>query len=550
MKNMLLYAASIMLLFGCSNVDDDVIDEIYLSTYENVFDNDTQKVGVAVACSGDWTLETKDNAVYKWIKPSVLQGKNGETVEFEVVSTPESNQKSVYVFKKGNAVAEFTAYFNSSEEDFLRLDSGDDFLAGYISHKTAVDINTNVYYRDVKVEIEKGKTWISHAMNVQNDDVYKAQVVFELAENDTDAERTAQATIIAGDASPVTVTITQKPESLIEVESPSYTLGQTGSVLEIPVTSNVEYSVSVSADWLTYNGNKAGKETFSFGSSDKFRVADITFAEKSPVPGMEAVKVVIPVTQKVKMISTAANMKKARAFVEKWNNPSVFENLSSFTIETLVKFNPDEITFNKPGTIFGIDNQFTLRRGKLLDKNRLELLYLKNDKTIGNLGGSDKDAISLPKDKWVHLAVTADNGKLTVYIDGKPVASVSDSNIATVDFTKPFDPSPTNLNPGNFFIAYSDPSEVFDGLISEFRIWNRALTENELNEDLHFYVVEPSSEGLIAYWKFNEGDGFVIKDQTSNGNNLKGQKDIEQTGFLTPKVQCVDGVNWAEVSLP
>jgi len=31
--------------------------------------------------------------------------------------------------------------------------------------------------------------------------------------------------------------------------------------------------------------------------------------------------------------------------------------------------------------------------------------------------------------------------------------------------------------------------------------------------------VDPKSEGLIGYWKFDEGQGSTITDYTENGNN-------------------------------
>ncbi len=73
-----------------------------------------------------------------------------------------------------------------------------------------------------------------------------------------------------------------------------------------------------------------------------------------------------------------------------------------------------------------------------------------------------------------------------------------------------------------------------DGKISEVRIWNKTLTEAEINEATHFYTVDTSSEGLVAYWKFDEGAGSTIKDYSVNGNDLT--------------VDSVPG--WTKVTLP
>ncbi len=51
---------------------------------------------------------------------------------------------------------------------------------------------------------------------------------------------------------------------------------------------------------------------------------------------------------------------------------------------------------------------------------------------------------------------------------------------------------------------------------------------------MHPYFVDPASDGLVAYWKFNEGSGNVIADRTGNGNDAK----------------AVNAVVWRKVALP
>lgn len=60
------------------------------------------------------------------------------------------------------------------------------------------------------------------------------------------------------------------------------------------------------------------------------------------------------------------------------------------------------------------------------------------------------------------------------------------------------------------------------------------LTAEEIQATNHFYTVEPESEGLIAYWKFDEGSGTVAKDYSVSGYDLTIEKE--------PK--------WESVSLP
>ena len=56
------------------------------------------------------------------------------------------------------------------------------------------------------------------------------------------------------------------------------------------------------------------------------------------------------------------------------------------------------------------------------------------------------------------------------------------------------------------------------GDISEVRVWSVQRTAEEIAKNP--YEVDPSTPGLIAYWKFNEGTGSQIKDHTGHGNDI------------------------------
>lgn len=74
-----------------------------------------------------------------------------------------------------------------------------------------------------------------------------------------------------------------------------------------------------------------------------------------------------------------------------------------------------------------------------------------------------------------------------------------------------------------------------EGDICECRVWNRVLTADEIKVKDHYYVVAPDSEGLVAYWKFDEGSGKIIADHTGNGNTMVANSDITWTMVSLPK---------------
>ena len=61
-------------------------------------------------------------------------------------------------------------------------------------------------------------------------------------------------------------------------------------------------------------------------------------------------------------------------------------------------------------------------------------------------------------------------------------------------------------------------SQYFRGRIAEVRVWNRALSTGELQMNL--CGVDSQSEGLVAYWKMNEGEGHIFKDATGHGYDM------------------------------
>jgi hypothetical protein len=58
----------------------------------------------------------------------------------------------------------------------------------------------------------------------------------------------------------------------------------------------------------------------------------------------------------------------------------------------------------------------------------------------------------------------------------------------------------------------------FAGEMDEVRVWNTARSEAEIqaNRDRRLAGDEP---GLVAYWNFDEGEGQVVSDVTTNRNH-------------------------------
>lgn len=223
------------------------------------------------------------------------------------------------------------------------------------------------------------------------------------------------------------------------------------------------------------------------------------------------------------LINVVADITDNRAWPD-WNDASPVTNMRTFTLEALVYGNAFK---NQISTIMGIEGKFLIRAGDSgVDPNQIQVASTRN------LTSSD---LKLEAGRWYHLAVTFESGNVKVYIDGVEKCS---GNVGTssVNFGVAHSDE-SNGKPRCFWIGYSYASDRYlDGAISEVRIWNKALTADEINASDHFYQVLPTSDGLVSYWKFDEGAGKTIKDQTSYGNDLTVEKEIKWVNVSLPEL--------------
>ncbi len=118
---------------------------------------------------------------------------------------------------------------------------------------------------------------------------------------------------------------------------------------------------------------------------------------------------------------------------------------------------------------------------------------------------------------WLHFAAVYDGQYLRLYLDGELIHFVETNNGGTINLSMAYDGHSWD---DTFAIGRSaGHSRFFDGYISECRIWNVARTPAELEDGICY--VDPTSKGLIAYWRFDgetQEDGSVL-DITGHGYN-------------------------------
>ena len=295
--------------------------------------------------------------------------------------------------------------------------------------------------------------------------------------------------------------------------------------------------------------------TLSFIDLDKLGyetdyVIPVTISEASGVGILESARTLYLVVSEASLINVVADINDNLAWVD-WTNRTPLQDMEQFTMEVLI--NANSFTNELISTVMGIEDNFLIRTGdNLHPKNQLNIAYGKDVGEEQNARGSlFVEKPLLETGQWYHIAVTFDRGYIKVYVDGELVAekeaSVQGGEVLeSVDFTtgesKPGTtgrPDEDGGRPRAFWFGYSyttdDPTaRDFDGMIAEARIWNRPLSADEINAENHFYKVSPDSEGLVAYWKFNDEKGASVMDHV-NGNNLKADHEFLWVSLELPE---------------
>lgn len=517
--------------------------EITFVPESNILTREGGNVSVLVTSSDEWTLEGS----HTFVHPSATSGSDGAEVTFAVdPNETEEDKVADYVFKMGSKNVPFRITVKGGVIYTLEIVGEKELKFAYTKQeKIAVTLNTNVPYRDLAAEItstEEG--WLTKGVTVQGATETEVIMYFDMTQNDGLDPREASVKITGPKGGEDVLKIKQMPQSQISVEELSYYLETTGSTLEIPVAANVAFDVTLSESagtWFAYSGFTDGKLKFTYQDLPEgtIRSCTATLTEKKPAAGAQPLTVLLMFSQKPKgVITTAVNMTGTRAWPA-WNDPAPVTNMKAFTLEALV--NPTVVRYSGSlSTIMGIEGKFLVRLGDVgIPWYQVQVCWDSGKSGYwGNIEGKLSNSnMKVNLNEWTHIAVTFGEGTVKVFINGEEKGSTTTNVPASVNFgiTHNDEQAPQGQQITRcFWVGYSyESTRDFQGMMSELRIWNRVLTADELANEARRYSVDPKSEGLVTYWKCDEGQGDVIKDHTSYRNDLAS-----------------DGLKWEPVSLP
>lgn len=220
------------------------------------------------------------------------------------------------------------------------------------------------------------------------------------------------------------------------------------------------------------------------------------------------------------IINWAADIE-ANSFPISWGNSSLVSGMREITVEGMLylrQLSRDGSDSNIM-TFFGVENVFLVRLGDTFDPGQIMVVAKSSG---GKYPANANDRTTAPVGRWFHFAVTLDSSnKLKIYIDGE-LKSTSDTGSGTFSIA-------SNCYIGK---SYSD-NRWWPGMICETRVWNKARTQEEIAESI--YNVSPTSDGLVAYWKFDEGNGNTIMDHTGNNSIITANSTLKWTSISLPE---------------
>ena len=563
MKKIFFLAAACFAFFSCNEPvapptpEPTTPDAIEVAPKSATFQEEGGTATVIVTSTGNWTLTPA--AEYDWVEASPLTGANGDIVTFTVASNLEVDKKADFTFatgENGATTCTFSVFSYAGEVPAVELVSEPSVDFTFEGGQLEILVSTEATeYTELEYTVTEGAEWLAYKATMAGDEAdTDAKLYFDVAALEGLEDRTATVSVSAEGLAPAVVTVTQYAKHVLSTPSARYTVAVEGETIYVPLTTNVEYKIEMEGaeGWLTVG--EATEEGVPFTAAaleEGKRTATVTFTQTDAVEGETVLTQTITITQLNALIGWAADMTGNRLF-PKWEG-SKMAPAEAVTLECMVKFDDFSKATGGIYTIMGIEGHFLLRMGDV--GNPLDHLQ------IATMDGNYNVPFTFSAQTWYHLAVVFEDTTAYVYVDGELVGT--SKKFAEYKYVywptygyvylKPLDLCPNwSYEPDGtrcFWVGYSyEADRDTYGQMTEIRIWNKALTADEINAENHFYTVDPASEGLFSYWKFTEGEGDKIEDATGRGNYLYGELDITKQDNGDNSGPA--GIDWVEVALP
>ncbi len=139
------------------------------------------------------------------------------------------------------------------------------------------------------------------------------------------------------------------------------------------------------------------------------------------------------------------------------------------------------------------------------------------------------------RNSWTHVAATYDGAFMKIFINGSPAGELAITGTISVNT------NPLTVGYHNGF--ENQQSEYYAGSVDEIRIWRRALSQCEIQNNMTCELAAAGQTGLVSYFKLNQGlAGLLNTLFTTVTNSVAGRANATLNNFLLNGLTS----NWIE----
>lgn len=272
---------------------------------------------------------------------------------------------------------------------------------------------------------------------------------------------------------------------------------------------NGSYDLETGQVQIQTGSNVSGSSRFSVLSLDNFEEG-VTYCVPISIKEVSGGMKVLESSRTVYLIINRTIITQAVALAPNYFRVPAFQNDASLSsiprlsMECRVYVNQFQTANPFISSVMGIEENFLLRFGDVsIANNQLQL--------AGGLINSKKYPVNskafFSTGQWYHVAIVYNGSTMSLYVDGV-LDNYTDAESGGINLTDSYS--------NGFHIGYSAGGRTLNGYVSEARVWTKALTAKEIQNNLCY--VDPTTPELLAYWRFNEQDtDGNIPDLTGHG---------------------------------
>ena len=239
---------------------------------------DGGEVEIEVKANIDFNIEIEESAK-SWITHRSTRAMKASTLIMEVDENDNTEKRKANItITAGNLKETITIYQDGFNPSIVLTQN--EYTIPSTGETIAVEVKSNV---DVTIEMPKDVDWISeNTTRATSTNTY----YFDIATNDEYDARKAEIKFINKDNNlSETVTINQSQKDAIIIANDSYEVNGVGGEIEIEVSYNIEFDITIDGEWITQKQTRTletSKLIFvvTENTTDKVREGSITFTSK------------------------------------------------------------------------------------------------------------------------------------------------------------------------------------------------------------------------------------------------------------------------------